>query len=108
MALRRVNGCHGTVPGTCGVGYVSGFTYHNPREIASDWWLGPTNRVESRNIGGSGWLMAGFINNTTSRDAYYRLCNRWGQPVFQSPVRRNVNSQNDFFFCIFDTVKKRP
>jgi hypothetical protein len=40
------------------------------------------------------------------RDAYEELKNKY-KVVFQTPVRKNTNSDNDFIFCVFDTKRSK-
>lgn len=54
--------------------------------------------------GGTGFFIAAFINTENCRAAYEELIKNY-RLVFQSPVRMNVNSNNDFFFCVFDRRK---
>ena len=77
------------LPGTCGVGVLY--------EFNSRWGVDPTQVDEA----GCGWYVAGFINTPNCLEAYNELCGKLTL-VYQSPVRLNVNSDRDFFFCIFD------
>lgn len=51
-------------------------------------------------LGGIGYGVAGFINTPICKQAYKELCERF-HLEYQSPVKRNVNSGNAFFFCVF-------
>lgn len=81
-----------TIDGACGVGVAYSFAddkyYNHP--------------IDSRNPGGAGFLCAGFLNNDICQRAYQQLCAKYTL-VYQSPVRINKNSDNDFYFCVFDT-----
>jgi len=57
-----------------------------------------------KNTGGSRWLLTGFISTDECREAYLKLHNKY-KIVLQSPVRMNANSDNEFFFVIWDTTK---
>jgi len=59
----------------------------------------------SKNSGGCGWLSAAFIDTGECKAVYQKLRN-WYPIVYQSPIRFNTNSGNNFFFCIFDTGEK--
>lgn len=78
-----------TVDGTCGVGVL--YDYNKG-------W-GPEIGYSSES--GCGWYVAGFIDNDTCKAAYEEMCEKYTL-VYQSPIRRNKNSGNMFFFCIFD------
>lgn len=84
-----------TLPGTCGVGvfYDFGQPYGGIRE------------THARSYAGCGWNIAGFINNTPSKEVYEDLKTKY-KIVTQSPVRRNSNSGNQFFCVMYDC--KRP
>jgi hypothetical protein len=101
MAVRIVNSA--PVPNTCGVGYASVFREEAGLVFATDY---PT--VNSfRNPGGAGWLMAGFTDQRAEyKEVYVGFCKKYGQPVYQSPVRLNNRSGNKFFFAIWNTRKK--
>lgn len=78
-----------TLTNTCGVGVLY--------EFNNMWGVDPTQVDEA----GCGWYVAGFINTPNCLEAYNELCEKLTL-VYQSPVRLNVNSKRDFFFCIFD------
>lgn len=97
-------GIYEDMPATCGVGIV--FDYHSKKNDYS--WQNPQSLKtctfeQKQGYGGSGWLCAGFINDTVCIHAYKDLINSKRRLVFQSPIRYNKNSGNDFFFCIFDS-----
>jgi len=81
---------------TCGVGEISG--YHNPSDHYSPDNLTPENIKDSG--GGIGYNIAGFLNSNNCK-AVYEEIKRDYDIVFQSPVKRNKNSGNDFFFIVF-------
>lgn len=86
-----------TLVGTCGVGLL-----YNFREQNNAW--NDYRKISSRPTGGAGFDVAGFVSTPECQRAYEELCKK-RKLIFQSPVRVNKNSNNDFFFCIFD--KKR-
>lgn len=92
-------------PNTCGVGIISMFrknTVVGGNEIPSS----------SVNEGGCGWLMCGFITDTAAandgvastahKEAYEELKKKY-KMMDQYPVRTNDNTDNKFFFVIYDT-----
>lgn len=93
-----------TIPGNCGVGYLYDIVKQNPTERY--YWNSSTTINQLRNQGGPRWLLSGFTNSPELEEAYELLCNKY-KLVYQSPVRRNENSGNNFFFCIFDTSRRR-
>lgn len=85
-----------TLPGTCGVGIFYDF-YESYYELSG---------TDARPWGGCGWNIAGFINNTSSKEVYEDLKTKY-KIVTQSPVRRNNNSGNQFFYVMYDCKKPR-
>lgn len=51
--------------------------------------------------GGCGFSGTGFIANELCKEAYEYMCSTF-RLVFQTPVRRNNNSGNLFFYAMFD------
>lgn len=91
-----------TLDGTCGVGVACGFEFVN-EEYSS--WDDPNLTIgEDDPSGGAGWFVAGFIDDEECRVAYQGFRKHY-KLVFQSPVRVNENSKNQFFFCVFDKLK---
>ena len=80
----------GSVGYTCGLKYV-GYFYDG---------YDPFTKQQISQYG-TGFFVAGFINNKKCKKAYEYFCEKTTL-VYQSPVRRNRNTDNDFFFCIFD------
>lgn len=98
--MAKISAYSDTVDGTCGVGVLNSFAVigngHN--------YYGPTTQIEDLdNEGGCGWLICGYVNNDVCRAAYEILKERH-KLLFQSPVRRNINSDHDFFFVMYDTL----
>jgi hypothetical protein len=94
------------VPQTCGVGVIGIFRDENED---STYATHNTPLVKTiPNPGGCDWLLVGFTNERPAyKKAYQELMQRYGQPIYQSPVRYNKNSTNKFFFCIWDTKGKK-
>ena len=92
-----------TLSGACGVGYVEGFSY----DQGFSWhYRLPIYEAASPSGTGAGanWLTAGFIGTEVCKDAYHVLKKKY-KIVFQTPIRENKNSNNDFIFCVFDTKR---
>lgn len=95
-------------PNTCGVGIASVFR--------KDTSPAGTSITMFENPGGCGWLMCGFISDTVAmnehgsaagcmKEAYEQFKLRY-KMMDQYPVRHNDNSENKFFFVIYDTKSK--
>lgn len=56
--------------------------------------------LDEMRFGGIGYGVAGFIDDEICKEAYKELCERF-HLEYQSPVKRNPNSGNLFFFCVF-------
>lgn len=95
-------------PNTCGVGVISMFR--------KDACAAGTPISSYENPGGCGWLMAGFISDEAAaedhgptarctKEAYEQLKLKF-KMMDQYPVRYNDNSENKFFFVIYDTKSK--
>lgn len=89
----------GSVPGTCGVGVVFGF---NSNDNDINRYGRPISGIPARN---AGFELAGFIDTPKCKAVYKELSEKW-KTVYQSPVRRNRNTGNKFFFVIYDTEAK--
>jgi hypothetical protein len=84
-----------TLHGTCGTGLISNFeSYRNSYSYNR-------NIKDTALPGGAGWVVAGFINNEVCKEAYEIMKGRC-KIVLQTPVRRNFNSRNRFFFIVYD------
>lgn len=53
------------------------------------------------NKGGCGFSGTGFIDTPICKVAYEQMCRDF-RLVFQTPVRKNKNSNNMFFYAMFD------
>jgi hypothetical protein len=93
----------GVVPQTCGVGFSGIFRNLPAGSTQGDAVASMTN------VGGCGWHIAGFTmageNKAAYEEAYKVLKKRW-KIIYQSEVRKNTRTKNDFFFVIYDTTKK--
>ncbi len=85
---------------TCGVGVI--YEYSDVNSHGK--WATPFNK--DRLEGGTGFEIAGFVKSDTCEKAY-KFLSKKGQIVFQSPVRENINSGNEFFFVVLDFSKKK-
>lgn len=92
-----------SVNSACGVGVFGSFHYYSQ---SNSWYNYSPSIQEVGNEGGAGWAVVGFVNTPLCKEAYRQLKQRFGRPVYQSPVRINNNSGNEFFFCVFDTKGK--
>lgn len=96
--------------GACGVGNAYGFSTLNctqyGKNTAEQYKKYSTKEwVKNYNTGGCGFLSAAFIDTTECKKMFQFLRDNF--PIlYQSPIRFNVNSGNNFFFCIFDTGEK--
>lgn len=57
--------------------------------------------IPGKNRGGCGFSGTGFIPTKVSKDSYEYMCKTF-RLVFQTPVRKNKNSGNMFFYAMFD------
>lgn len=94
----ELSACTDTLYGTCGVGLVYNFKNRNSMDSYSKKW---TTVFNNRFEGGTGFNIAGFINNDVCKEAYEYFKANF-QISFQSPVRLNQNSDNYFFFVVLD------
>lgn len=93
---------------TCGVGEVGLFRFEEDAAFEC-----PPNSptidalIINKNVTGCGWLIASFTPKLpVYEQAYKEMVKRFGEPVYQSPVRVNARTDNKFFFCIFDAKGK--
>lgn len=98
--VMRVYSQFDSFPNTCGVGCEYEFT----RTASSDNW-NPTGGLGTK-FGGIGYNVAGFIHTAVCHDAYEEI-KRKCDIVYQSPVKYNSNSGNQFFFIVYKK-KDRP
>jgi hypothetical protein len=86
-----IRGYTNRVSGTCGLCVLWGFKE-------------PEGYSAPSLNGGTGFCVAGFVDHFNCVRTYKEIARKY-PIVYQSPVRRNKNSGNDFFFIIFDTRK---
>lgn len=91
-----------SIPSACGVGHIYSFSQGDKPA-----WYWGTNINDLKNDGGADWTMAAFVPTDVCKAMYKALCAKH-RLVFQSPVRENKNSGQEFFFCIFDTKGTMP
>jgi hypothetical protein len=82
--------------GTCGLGILYDFE-RNGR------WGTPIGQNPGE--AGCGWYVAGFIDTPLCKEVYEKCCESFTL-IYQSPVRINRNSGNEFFFCVFDAGER--
>jgi len=55
--------------------------------------------------GGAGFALLAYVDDTICYKMYEAMAKKY--PIlYQSPVRKNLNSGNDFFFCIYAVSQK--
>lgn len=89
--------CVSVPNGACGVGVISDFTStnHNPFK--------PSESGKIIHEGGADLLLVGFINTKICEKVYNHLIKTYPL-LLQTSVRRNNNTNNQFFACVFDTT----
>lgn len=97
----RFYACEETITGNCGVSYL-----YSLAKYRSMWGDGHEELEYLSHKGGAGWLLSGFVDTDICRGVYEELSKKHNI-VFQSELRLNENSDNPFFFCIFD-VRSSP
>lgn len=95
--------------GACGVGDAYNFSIIKSTDCKPSEFQNYKNFVSKDSLhkrsGGCGFMSAGFIDNKECKAMYLHLKSMF--PIlWQSPIRFNTNSGNNFFFCIFDTGEK--
>ena len=78
---------------TCGLAVWHGFNYPT-------WDIGNYDR-----FGGIGFAIAGFVNKESSKRVYDEISKKH-TIVYQSPIKENKNTGNQFFFVVFSKGKK--
>lgn len=95
MARKQLRAYETTVCGACGVGVFYEFEYN------SDRWSGdPIENLRTR--GGCGWTVAGFIKGDRLCDRMYKALSKRWKILYESPVKLNINSGNEFYFVVFE------
>jgi len=106
------------VDGQCGIGRL--FSVHTaasynkmylPSTPKTDVVMAETHYLlkdpitRGRHGGGTGFFGTGFIDDARCKAAYELLASKYPL-VFQTPVRKNSNSGNTFFYAMFDDTKQ--
>lgn len=95
--------------GACGVGNMYAFHKYNLNSINIRDCPYYENAFTQENIhslsGGCGFLSVAFIDTPDCKLMFQKL-KEWFPILYQSPIRYNKNSENNFFFVIFDTGEK--
>lgn len=89
-----------TVPGSCGLGVAFEFSYTT--FVHPSWSSAKPIDKDFVHSGGTGFFVAMFVVGDETCDKAYEVLKAKYEIVYQSPVRKNVNSNNDVFFCVFD------
>lgn len=86
-----------SLPYCCGVDDVGGFepTY-------SSW----RNHPQELQRSGTGLFTATFLNNEANKAKFEEMCKEHTL-LYQSPVKRNRNSSNRLFLCVFQFKETR-
>jgi hypothetical protein len=84
----------------CGVNEIGSFRLNGK----SDFGYVPIPSTLEKS--GTGLMVAAFINNADNKAAYEKLM-REHELVYQSPVKRNSNSGNRMFLCVFQWKNPR-
>lgn len=82
------------LPGGCG---VNNYAFFDKYYADSDIHTVPS--------GAASLAVASFIDTVVCRKAYTILASRF-KIAYQSSVRKNKNSGNDFFFVVYDGLKE--
>lgn len=88
-----------TVAGGCGIGVFANFHVTDRYGDKRDLKLAPHQ-------GGAGYLLVHFIVGDKVCDKAYTILAKRFPIAFQSEIRRNLNSNNDVYFCVYDTKDK--
>lgn len=95
--------------GACGVGNMYSFSFLNLANYTAEIAKSQKRITEKEYIhersGGCGFLSVAFIDTPECKEMF-RLLKGYFPILYQSPIRFNVNSGNNFFFCIFDTGER--
>ena len=102
---------------TNGCGVINAYRFHtgtNPSYIINNYSLGPFRTLEDgiKPKNNAGWLFCTFaLNKNPISEADQKLAYEWFSDhlklVYQSPVRVNRNTGNNFFFAVFDLRKRK-
>lgn len=81
--------------GTCGLSVFFEFEDEDDAD-----WDHYGDDIEESKLGGIGYSIAGFVDDLTCKKAYKTIKKHF-DIVYQSPVKLNTNSGNQFFFIVF-------
>lgn len=87
------------VDGCCGVGVINYFASIDNDEEGDFGYKTNINKIV---VGGAKFAITGMIDNTKCKEAY-DILQAEREFLYQSPVRKNENSGNMFFFIVIDT-----
>jgi hypothetical protein len=92
--------------GSCGIGLLYNFRKLEHEEFFYAYGKNLED-LNNNNPGGCGFMVAAFIDTPECKEMYLKLKDEF--PIlYTSPIRFNVNSYHNFFFCIFDTGERDP
>lgn len=96
-----------TITGGCGIGIM--YSFSKDKIQWSDQINIKNHDFEDYDscVGGCGWQIAAFVD-TKECEQMYKEIKECFPIVYQSPIRHNVNSYNNFFFIVFDTGQPNP
>lgn len=86
---------------TCGLGVIGNYCEKEPFYAEGDMAVIRKKKFEEHS-GGTPFFVAGFINEEECKEMY-ELLEHHAVIAFQSPVMKNKNSGNKFFFCVMST-----
>lgn len=94
------------VGGQCGIGTYRSLYKLSQCHKSASYYNQPNGDIgypieELKHKGGAGFVGTGFIAQENSRLSYEWLCKN-KRLIFQTPVRNNKNSNNLFFYAMFD------
>lgn len=88
----------GTLSNCCGVYEIGDFHF------TSGGWGGSPIEHAPRDTGAN-LVVATFTERDGQKEAYEALCRRY-RLLYQSPIKRNRNSGNNLFLCVFDSSSR--
>jgi hypothetical protein len=89
-----------TLPGGCGVGVYAYF------QDSPDSWEEKMDISLAPHSGGAGYLITHFVVGDKLCDEAYKILKDRFPIVFESDKRKNKNSDNKVYFCVYDTKGK--
>lgn len=97
------------VEGGCGILNVFGYAFSIGEILYHEKYIEKfdfKSRHSSSNYCHANWTLLCFVNTPVCEEVYKLMTSRYNI-AFQSPVRRNDGSGNDFFFIILDVSKEK-